>query len=112
MDASGAIFDLPGFTGGDLPKVSGASAPLGVAAVSLFKGLPLDFRSGITSLKATNESNFSIAMKYEGRDLQIKWGSPEKSSLKVEVFNALMELQENKKIRRLDLSAPHAPIVK
>jgi hypothetical protein len=50
--------------------------------------------------------------KYQGRDLRIFWGANEKSALKMQVLRALLALPENEKIRRVDLSAPHAPIVK
>ena len=46
------------------------------------------------------------------RDLRVLWGKNEKSELKVEVIEALIALEENKNIRRIDVSAPHAPIVK
>jgi hypothetical protein len=39
-------------------------------------------------------------------------GKNEKSSLKIQVIQALLALEENKNIRRIDVSAPHAPIVK
>jgi hypothetical protein len=42
----------------------------------------------------------------------VQWGANEKSALKIEVINALIALEENKNIRRIDVSAPHAPIVK
>jgi hypothetical protein len=32
--------------------------------------------------------------------------------LKAQVIDALLALPENKKVRRIDVSAPHAPIVK
>jgi cell division septal protein FtsQ len=112
IDASGTIFELPGFSGSTLPRVSAPTAALGLQAIAIFRTLPYDFRSHITSLTAHNESNFSISTTYQGRDLQILWGANEKSALKMQVLKALLVLHENQKIRRVDLSAPHAPIVK
>jgi hypothetical protein len=40
------------------------------------------------------------------------WGANEETALKIEVISALLALEENKKVRRIDVSAPHAPIVK
>jgi hypothetical protein len=47
-----------------------------------------------------------------GREIRVLWGKNEKSELKIEVIQALTALEENKNIRRIDVSAPHAPIVK
>lgn len=112
IDASGTIFELPGFSGSALPRVSAPSSALGLQAIAIFRTLPYDFRSQVTSLTAHNESNFSISSSYQGRDLKILWGANKKSTLKMQVLRALLALPENQKIRRVDLSAPHAPIVK
>lgn len=112
IDSTGTIFLLPGFKGADLPFVSASTPALGVDAIALFGSLPQTFRSRIISLSARNESNFSMRLAYQGRELTVKWGANEKSALKVQVFNALVKLPENKNLRRVDLSAAHAPIVK
>lgn len=112
IDSTGTIFLLPGFKGADLPYVSASTPALGVDAIALFGSLPQTFRSRIISLSARNESNFSMRLAYQGRKLAVKWGANEKSALKVQVFNALVKLPENKNLRRVDLSAAHAPIVK
>ena len=112
IDASGVIFTLPGFTGTDLPRVSAPTPQLGLAAISLFRGLPYNFRSQVLSLSAHNDSNFAMQIVMDGRELRILWGKNEKSELKIQVIKALTALEENKKIRRIDISAPHAPIVK
>jgi len=112
IDASGIIFTLPGFTGGELPRVSAPTPKLGVAAIDLFQNLPGDFRSHINSLSAQNDANFAMQISLGGRDLKVLWGKNEKSSLKIQVIQALLALEENKNIRRIDVSAPHAPIVK
>ena len=112
LDATGAIFELPGFDGADLPRVSAPTPELGVQAVELFRDLPSDFRESVTSLTAVNEASFLLAMDYKGRSLSVKWGSNAENSLKVQVFQELLKQPENKRIKRVDLSAPHAPIVK
>jgi len=112
IDSTGTIFELPGFSGEDLPNVSASSPELGVQAIALFRTLPKSFRSRILSLTAHNESNFTLRLENQDRELQVKWGANEKSGLKIQVFNALLKLPENQNIRRIDLSAPHAPIVK
>jgi cell division septal protein FtsQ len=112
IDRSGAIFSLPGFVPQALPRISAPSTAAGLQALELYRVVPTTFQDQITSLTAFNESNFAISLKYGGRDIRIQWGRNEESALKVEVINALLNLPENKKIRRIDVSAPHAPIVK
>jgi cell division septal protein FtsQ len=112
LDATGAIFELPGFDGGDLPQVSAPTPELGIQAVELFRQLPSDFSEAVTSLTAVNEANFLLAVDYKGRSLSVKWGSNDENTLKVQVFEELLKQPENKRIKRVDLSAPHAPIVK
>jgi cell division protein FtsQ len=112
IDGAGVVFTLPGYSGGNLPKVSAANSQIGLAAIALFQTLPSTFKSEVTSLSARDTSNFLIHLTFEGRDLQITWGKNEKTSLKIEVINSLLGLAENKNIRKIDISAPHAPIVR
>ncbi len=112
LDATGAIFELPGFDGGKLPQVTAATPGLGIEAVALFRDLPVDFREQVTSLSAINEANFSLVINHKGRSLSVKWGANAENPLKVQVIQALLDQPENKRIKRVDLSAPHAPIVK
>jgi cell division septal protein FtsQ len=112
IDASGTIFTLPGFSGGDLPQVSASTPQLGLSAITLFQSLPRDFKSQVISLSAHNDSNFAMQVTLNGREIRVLWGKNEKSELKIEVIQALTALEENKNIRRIDVSAPHAPIVK
>lgn len=112
IDASGTIFTLPGFTGGDLPRVSAPTPELGLSAIELFQSLPDEFKSKVLSLSAHNDSNIAMQIALNGRDIRVMWGGNEKSALKIQVIEALIALEENKNIRRIDVSAPHAPIVK
>ncbi len=112
MDASGAIFTLPGFEGADLPRVSAPTPELGLSATELFQSLPEEFKSKVISLSAHNQSNIAMRIALDGREIRVLWGTNEKSALKIEVISALIALEENKNIRRIDVSAPHAPIVK
>jgi cell division septal protein FtsQ len=112
IDASGTVFSLPGFTGGALPQVSAPTPRLGLSAISLFQDLPGDFRSHVNSLSAHNDSNFAMEISLEGRAIKVMWGKNEKNSLKIQVIKALLTLDENRNVLRIDVSAPHAPIVK
>ena len=111
LDSSGKIFDLPGKVPKDLPVVTAASTELGLQAIELFRELPLSIRENLVSISASNQSSiWSVEMR-ENRRLLVQWGSLEKLPLKVRVYNALLALPENKSAKKIDLSAPHAPIV-
>jgi cell division protein FtsQ len=112
IDSSGNLFDFPGEKVNGLPTVSAATPDLGLAAISLFSDLPADLKKSLISMSATSDSSINSWHKEVGRNIKISWGSVEKLELKVSVYRALLALPENKLIRRVDLSAPHAPIVK
>ena len=112
IDSTGTLFQLPGFSVGNLPTVSAANPKIGLAAIALFQTLPSTFKAEVISLSARDTSNFLLHLTMDGRDLQIAWGKNEKTSLKIDVINSLLALPENKNITKIDISAPHAPIVK
>lgn len=112
IDASGTVFTLPGFSGSDLPRVAASNTDRGLVAISLFQGLPKSFTEKVISLHALSDSNFAIRINQGSREIKVIWGKNEKSDLKIEVIEALLALKENQKVRQIDVSAPHAPIVK
>ena len=112
IDSTGKIFTLPGFASKKLPYVSATNPQLGLAAIELFNGLPQDFQEKISTLSVPRSANFMINLLWQGRPIKITWGKNEQSALKVQVIQALLELPENENIHRLDVSAPHAPIVR
>jgi cell division septal protein FtsQ len=112
LDMAGTVFELPGFTGTDLPNVIASNPADGVQAISLFTSLPRSFTVDITSLTALSDSNFEIKVRHQHRVITVKWGSRDDSDLKIQVFAALLKEKENKRVRTIDVSAPHAPIVK
>ena len=112
LDLTGTVFELPGFTDSDLPRVIASDPADGVQAISLFTSLPRSFSLNIVSLSAVTDSNFTMQVRHEDRVISVMWGSQENSDLKIQVFNALLKAKENKKVRTIDLTAPHAPIVK
>ena len=115
IDSTGQIFDFPGSIESGLPVVSGGTPESALAAIALFKALPGDFRAQIQSLTATTDTTFLMSALVNSRAIKVIWGSNEGASdiaLKIKVFNALINLPENQRISRIDISAPHAPIVK
>jgi cell division septal protein FtsQ len=112
IDKSGTLFVLPGKKPVGLPVVSAASPELGLEAIALFTNLPEEIRLATISVSASNTNFISSWQEQGDRKLKITWGSSRDLDLKVTVLQALLELPENKSIKRVDLSAPHAPIVK
>jgi len=112
LDKTGALFDYPGSMPSGLPRVSSSSPALGLKAIALFTELPSEIRDQVQSVTARNISSVSSVQNLQGRTVTVNWGSVDQISFKVTVFQALIALPENKSITRIDLSAPHAPIVK
>lgn len=112
IDNSGTLFIIPGKIPEGLPQVSAASPKLGLEAISLFTSLPLATRRSVISVTALNENSIASWQEVDGRNIKVTWGSVRDLDLKVTVLQALLKLPENNAIKRVDLSAPHAPIVK
>jgi cell division septal protein FtsQ len=112
LDASGKTFNSPAELSKELPSVSASSIASGLAAIKVFTELPKEFSDGIDRLSAARPTNLLIYGVFSGRDLRIIWGDGLDTQLKIKVINALLEQPENKSIRMIDVTAPHAPIVK
>jgi len=112
LDASGKEFKAPGAVPPGLPNVSASSVASGSVAIEVFTQMPKSFSKDIDRLTALSPTNISIFGKFSNQKLQIIWGDGEETSLKIKVVTALLDLPENKSIKLIDVSAPHAPIVK
>jgi hypothetical protein len=60
---------------------------------------------------APNRDSIKTSIRYKERDLDVSWGSVKELELKFEVMARLLELKANRNVKRVDLSAPLAPIV-
>ncbi len=112
LDSSGKTFATPAEIEDGLPRVSAKSVAGGLAAIKVFTALPESFSKNIDRMSAARTNNFLIYGKFQGQDLRIIWGDGEETDLKVQVIEALLMRDENKNLRMIDVSAPHAPIVK
>ena len=111
IDSSGAIFDPIGAPA-DVPQLRAPTPDIGLAAATLFASLPADFRQNIASMSARSANDFSMVISGPRQSLTLRFGDAQEIDLKIKVFTALIELEENKNISTIDVSAPHAPIVK
>ena len=112
LDSSGKTFATPADIADGLPKVSAKSVDGGLAAIKVFTALPESFSKNIDRMSAARTNNFLIYGKFQGQDLRIIWGDGQDTDLKVQVIEALLKREENQNLRMIDVSAPHAPIVK
>jgi len=95
-----------------LPTITAPDASKAVNAVGLFNDLPTQIASHLVKLTALADESYLIEIKSGSRILHVRWGASFENALKSKVYLALMSRPENSTITMLDLSAPHAPIVK
>lgn len=114
VDTDGVIFDLPSADASNLPSITGASEASAKFAVNILNGLPDQLRMQVMAILVRGSDSAILSMRNPTlkRVLTVAWGDQTNMSLKVQVFQALIALPENSKITEVDLSAPHAPIVK
>lgn len=112
MDATGKKFELPGGFKSKLPSVFARDPKSGLAAIKLFTKLPTEFSSRTSAFTATSPENINFKITEGKRSLMVIWGSDIEIDLKLKVYMALVALPENSKIREIDLTEPHSPIVK
>jgi cell division septal protein FtsQ len=112
MDATGKRFELPGGYDAKLPSVFARDAKSGLAAIKLFTKLPIEFSTRTSAFTATSPENINFKITEGKRSLIVIWGSDIEIDLKLKVYRALVALPENSKIKKIDLTEPHSPIVK
>jgi cell division protein FtsQ len=112
IDESGKVFALKGELPAALPQIQASSVELAVAAVEFMNSLPEEIRSNLKILKVRSTGAYVMDVDLQGRKVEVRWGFATENELKAKVYKALLEQPENAKLKRMDLSAPHAPIVK
>lgn len=95
-----------------LPKIQAESTEVAIAAVDFFTSLPQEIKSAMIVLKVRSTGAYVLEVNAGDRIVEVRWGDPTDNQLKAKVYMALLAQSENAKIKRMDLSAPHAPIVK
>ena len=112
MDSSGKRFELPGGFKAKLPSVFAKDAKSGLAAIKLFMKLPTEFSTRTSAFTASSPENIYFKISEGKRSLLVIWGTGNEIALKLKVYKALLALPENSKIKKIDLTEPHSPIVK
>ena len=112
IDESGKAFVVKGNLPATLPTIQAADVESAVTAVKFLLTLPTEIKSGLKILKVRSTGAYVLEVDIEGRNVEVRWGLATDNELKAKVYKALLAQPENAKLKRMDLSAPHAPIVK
>ena len=112
IDALGKAFVAPGKSETSLPKIQAIDVAAALVAANFFNSLPDAIKSALVVLKVRSTGAYVLEVNVEGRIIEIGWGQSTDNDLKAKVYKALLAQPENALVKRIDLSAPHAPIVK
>ena len=112
IDSSAASFVPQGIRPDGLIQIQAASLEDAKEAVNFLMQLPEELKSSLTVVKVRGSGALVLISQNNGKDIEIRWGSNSENELKLKVYRALVALPENANIKRVDVSAPNAPIVK
>ncbi len=112
IDAEGMSFPQPTKNIESLPRIQAATIESAVTASAFFVELPQEIAGIVRLIKVRGGESYALEIIDGKKSLEVIWGQNEENILKAKVYRALLAQPENSKIRRLDLTAPHAPIVK
>jgi cell division septal protein FtsQ len=112
IDSTGKSFVLRGSPSTNLVQIQAGDLAAAIRAVTFFTSLPSDLKSTLTVVKIRSTGALVLVVNNAGKNLQIRWGVDGDNELKIKVYKALIALPENAAIKKVDVSAPHAPIVK
>jgi len=112
FDSDGNSFVLRGTPSSPLVQIQASDLVAAKKAVTFFSSLPVDLKSALMVVKVRSSGSLVLEVNNAGKNLEIRWGDDSENELKLKVYKALIALPENASIKRVDVSAPHAPIVK
>ena len=112
IDSTAASFVPQGPRPEGLIQIQAASLEDAKKAVNFLMQLPEELKSSLTVVKVRGSGALVLIIQNNGKDIEIRWGSNSENELKLKVYKALIALPENADIKRVDVSAPNAPIVK
>jgi cell division septal protein FtsQ len=117
VDISGTLFASPVEIKGFLPELLANDNQSRANGLALYLDLPEDFKNLVTRISASSQNNFQFEIdpltgKTSGEKLKVIWGAPKDSEIKVEIYQKLVALKENKGIKLIDLSDPTKPSVR
>jgi cell division septal protein FtsQ len=112
IDSTGKSFVQRATPSTQLVQIQASDLTAATKAVTFFTTLPADLKSALTVVKVRSTGALVLEVNNAGKNLEVRWGIDGDNELKLKVYKALLALPENAAIKRVDVSAPHAPIVK
>jgi len=112
FDAEGNSFQLQSGNSADLVQIQAMDAKSALKAVELLSSLDSQLSQTLQSIKVQGSGSLDLELTQGDRILEVKWGINSENELKARVYQAILALPENNKITKIDVSAPHAPLVK
>jgi cell division septal protein FtsQ len=112
IDSMGASFVPQGRRPEGLILIQAANLEDAKEGVKFLTQLPEELKSSLTVVKVRSTGALVLISQNNGKAIEIRWGSDSENDLKLKVYRALIALPENSEIKRVDVSAPNAPIVK
>jgi cell division septal protein FtsQ len=112
IDSTAASFVPQGTRPEGLIQIQAASLEDAKKAVNFLTQLPEELKSSLTVVKVRGSGALVLITQNNGKAIEIRWGSNSENELKLKVYQALIALPENAGVKRVDVSAPNAPIVK
>jgi cell division septal protein FtsQ len=112
FDAEGNSFQLQSGNYSGLVQIQANDAALALKAVDLLSSLDSQLIQTLQLIKVQGSGSIDLQLAQGERNIEVKWGINSENELKTRVYRAILALPENKKVTRIDVSAPHAPIVK
>jgi len=112
IDSSGSSFIPQGGLPDGLIEIYAASIEDAANAVAFFTDLPQELNSTLSVVKVRATGAYVLIVENNGKNIELRWGTNSENELKARVYKALLALPENADLKRVDVSAPHAPIVK
>ena len=112
IDSTASSFMPQGIPEKGLIQIQAANLADAKSGVKFLTQLPQELKSTLTVVKVSATGVLVLITQNSGREIEIRWGSNSDNELKLKVYKALIALPENADIKRVDVSAPTAPIVK
>jgi cell division septal protein FtsQ len=112
IDSSASSFVPQGKRPEGLIQIQAANLDDAKRGVKFLTQLPEELKSSLTVVKVRSTGALVLISQNNGKAIEIRWGSDSENELKLKVYKALIALPENADIKRVDVSAPIAPIVK
>ena len=112
IDSDGASFIITSQNIQGLPRIQAPTIALAVTAAAFYSSLPHGIAGSVQLVKVRAGDLYTLEMKAKAKIIEVSWGTNTENLLKAKVYSALIARPENSTVRRIDLTAPHAPIVK